>query len=75
MNPHIKMLLKLSGTTKRNHDLLLVSVGKVCGYTLILRLVYPSIGTLQSFDTLATSQKLMLGIRHYAVISLNIPTR
>ena len=75
MNAHMKTLLNISGITKRNHNLPLVWVGKVCGNTLILRLVYPSIGTLQPFDTLTTSQKLMLKLQQYAFISFSIPIR
>lgn len=75
MHDHMKKLLNIFGITKRNHDLPLVCVNKVCGNALIFQLVYPSIGTLQSFNTLTTSQKLMLWLRHYAVISLSIPTR
>lgn len=75
MNADIKTVLNIFGITKRNHDLLLVSVGKVCGYMLILRLVYPSIGTVQPFDTQKFSQKLLPGLWHYAFIALSIPTR
>jgi hypothetical protein len=46
MHDHMKKLLNISGITKRNHNLLWISMGKVYGYTLIWRLVYPSIGTL-----------------------------
>jgi hypothetical protein len=46
MNAHMKTLLNISGITKRDHHLLLVCVGKVCGNTFKLRLVYPSIGSV-----------------------------
>jgi len=75
MHGHIKKLLNISGKNKRYNNLPLGSVGKVCGNTLILRLVYPSIGTLQPFDTLTTSQKLMLKLQQYAFISFSIPIR
>ena len=75
MHDHMKKLLNISGITKRNHGLPLVGLGKVCGNPLILRLDYPSIGTLQPFDTQTTSQKLMPRHRHYAFISSSIPTR
>jgi len=75
MHDHMKKLLNISGITKRNHDLPLVCVGKVCDNTLILRLVYPSIGTLQPFDTPTTIQKLTIWLRHYAFIPLSIPTQ
>jgi hypothetical protein len=74
MNAQMKMLLNISGITKRNYDLSFVCVGKVCGNTLILRIVYPLISTVQPFDTLTTSQKLILWLRHYAFISFSIPT-
>ena len=61
MPEHVKMQLNNSGIIKRNHDLPLGSVGKACVNTLILRLVYPSISTLQPFNTLKTSQKLIPG--------------
>jgi hypothetical protein len=70
----MKKLLNISGINKRNDNLPLVSVGKFCGNTFILRLVYSSMGTLQPFDTLTTSQKLMFWLRHYAFISVSIPT-
>jgi hypothetical protein len=75
MSDHMKKRLNISGITKRNHELPWVCVNKVCGHMLILRLVYPSIGTLQSFHTQKSSQKLMLWPRHYADISLSIPTQ
>lgn len=61
MPDHMKMQLNISGIPKRNDNLPLVRVGKVCGNTLILRLVYPSISTLPPFNTLKTSQKLIPG--------------
>lgn len=57
----MKMQLNSSGIPKRNDNIPLVRVGKVCGNTLILRLVYPIISTLQPFNTLKTNQKLIPG--------------
>lgn len=75
MNVHMKTLLNISGITQRNHNIPLVCVGKVCGNTLILRLVYPSIGNLQPFDPQTTNRKLILRLRHYAFITLSITTQ
>ncbi|MDP2174077.1 MAG: hypothetical protein Q8J62_09920 [Candidatus Cloacimonadaceae bacterium] len=75
MPDHMKMQLNISGLAKLNDNLPLVRVGKFGGNSLILRLVYPSISLLQPFNTLKTSQKLMLWLRHYANISLSIPTQ
>ena len=75
MNALMKTLLNISGITKRNHNLPLDCVGKAYNNTLILRLVYLSIGKLQPFDTLTTSQKLMLKLQQYAFISFSIPIR
>jgi hypothetical protein len=75
MPDHMKMQLNISGLAKRNDNLPLVRVGKFCGHSLILRFVYPSISLLPPFNTLKTSQKLMLWPRHYANISLSIPTQ
>lgn len=61
MPDYMKMQLNISGIPKRNDNLPVVRVGKVCGNTLILRLVYPSISILQPFNTLKTSQKLIPG--------------
>jgi len=71
----MKMQLNISGLAKRNDNLPLVRMGKFGGNTLILRLVYPSIGTFQSCHTQKCSQKLMLWPRHYANISYSIPTQ
>lgn len=75
MPDYMKMQLNISGIPKRNDNLPLVLVGKFGGNTLILRHVYPSIGTLQPFHTQKCSQNLMLWPRHYADISLSIPTQ
>jgi hypothetical protein len=75
MNVYMKTLVNISGITKRNHNIPLVCVGKICGNTLILQLVYSSIGTLQPFDIQKFSQKLMHCLGHYAFISFSIPTR
>ncbi len=61
MPDHMKMQLNISGISKRNDNISLVRVDKVCGNTLIFRLVYPSISTLQPFNTLKSSQKLISG--------------
>ena len=61
MPDHMKMQLNISGISKRNDNIPLVRVGKVCGNTLIFRLVYPSISTLQPFNTLKSSQKSISG--------------
>jgi hypothetical protein len=75
MSDYMKKRLNISGIPKRNDNLPLVRVGQVCGNTLILRLVYPSISILQPFNTQKCSQKLMLWPRYYADISLSIPTQ
>ena len=61
MSDYMKKRLNISGIPKRNDNLPLVRVGQVCGNTLILRLVYPSISILQPFNTQKCSQKLIPG--------------
>ena len=73
MSDHMKKRLNISGITKRNQDLPLVTVNKVCGHSLILRLVYLSIGAIQPFDIETTWQKLMRCLQHDAFISLKHP--
>jgi hypothetical protein len=73
MPDHMKMQLNISGMTKRNQDLPLVTVNKVCGHSLILRLVYLSIGAIQPFDIETSRQKLMRCLQHDVFISLKHP--
>ena len=72
MNVDMKTQLNISGITNRNHNIPLVCVGKVCGNTRILQLIYSSIGTLQPFDNQRLSQKLVHCLGHYALISFSI---
>lgn len=53
------MLLNVSGISKRNGRLALVSAGKVCANTLISRLFFPLNYELRLFNIRIPCQKLM----------------
>ena len=75
MSNHMEKLLNISRITKRNHNLPLVCMGKVCCNALIFQLVYAIICSLLPFDTSTSCQKLMRRLWLYALFSVNIPIR